>query len=346
MSYVLFDDEFHSHEKVVALFDGPCPGDAIGLYALALSWCGGKLTDGFVSAGFVARSGLNHQAASELVRVRLWHPADHPCEDCRAEHASRKAQKPEGAGYVVHGYLERNPTKAEVMAKREATAQRKADWRAKRDEQLASQQDNRPIHDVSHSGTERVTGTEVTASVTTGQTPHPTPHSPRPTSHLPNPTAQDPCSEGGAVAPPRRARAKPAVPLDPMGQQIATAAIWDAYRERYFARYGVEPVSNAKVRGQILQFSKRVPVDEAPDIARSYVSSNNARYVASGHSIGCLLQDAEKLRTEAITGRQGTAYDARAQDKRDGRGQRINALIQRIDAEDKAKQGVLDATAE
>ncbi len=342
MSYVLFDDKFHSHEKVASLFDGECPGDALGLYALALSWCGDKLTDGFVSAGWVARSGLKPKAAAELVRVKLWHRSDDVCADCAAVYADteRNTKKPEPGGYVVHGYLERNPTKHEVLQKREAAAKRKNDWveskRREREEQQSQERGGNNVPDRNRNAT----GTRsVTASVTALPTTLPTTHYPLPTTHVPLPTSQNThASEGGADAPPRRQRAKPAVPDDPLGEQIARSAVWDAYRVAYFDRYGAEPLSNAKIRGQIKHFVQRVPRDEAPAIVTAYLRSNNARYVAAGHSFGPLLQDAEAVRTEAVTGKSRTQWGARDADKRDGRRQDYEELFTELRKRDEAKE--------
>jgi hypothetical protein len=66
------------------------------------------------------------------------------------------------------------------------------------------------------------------------------------------------------------------------------------------------------------------------------VRSNNARYVAAGHSIGCLLQDAEKLRTEYLAGAQMTQTRAREIDKSTDRENRLEAVRARLQAEDDA----------
>jgi hypothetical protein len=109
-------------------------------------------------------------------------------------------------------------------------------------------------------------------------------------------------------------------PKDPLGQQLVTSATWDAYSVAYQQRYGTPPIRNAKVNGQVASFCGRVPHDEAPSIAAHYLEHNGARYVAAGHPIGMLLQDAEKLRTEWATGRRTTQHEAHAADKREGRG--------------------------
>lgn len=89
-----------------------------------------------------------------------------------------------------------------------------------------------------------------------------------------------------------------------------TVGTWKAYANAYSVRYHVDPVRNATVNGQLANLVARLGADEAPAVAAFYVRSNNSRYVGAGHSVGMLVQDAEKLRTEWATGRQGTATQA------------------------------------
>lgn len=91
-----------------------------------------------------------------------------------------------------------------------------------------------------------------------------------------------------------------------------TNAAWEAYSEAYRHRYHVDPTRNATVNGQLANFIKRVPAEEAPSIAAFYVEHNHGLYLNSGHAIGLLLRDAEKLRTEWLTGRRITRNTVRA----------------------------------
>lgn len=109
-----------------------------------------------------------------------------------------------------------------------------------------------------------------------------------------------------------------------------TAATWKAYGTAYLARYGVDPVSNAKANAQLSQLVERLSVDEAPAVAEFYVRSQNARYVACGHSIGVLLVDAEKLRTEWARGRSVTQTEARMGDRTAARGNVFGTLIAEV----------------
>ncbi len=82
-----------------------------------------------------------------------------------------------------------------------------------------------------------------------------------------------------------------------------TAALWQAYADGYYSRYGCPPVRNGKVNGQLARVLERLGADEAPLIAAFYVASDNPYYVREMHAVDHLLRDAEKLRTLWATGR-------------------------------------------
>ena len=74
----------------------------------------------------------------------------------------------------------------------------------------------------------------------------------------------------------------------------------------------MEPTRNRKVNSQLKQFCERVPIEEAPAIVIFYLGHNNCLLHSTGsHSVGALLADAEKLRTEWRTGRKITGQKAR-----------------------------------
>ncbi len=212
-------------------------------------------------------------------------------------------------GYVFHDWHDCNPSSDELQVRRNKTKDRVSAWRGKQSGNGVTT----ALHHV-------VTNDSVT--------PPPT----RPVPTRPDPSRPDQREEsmsalGSATAiATRKAKASKA----------ETGDTWQAYADAYRARYGEAPVRNAKVSGQLAQLLKRISADEAPHVARHYVSSSNARYVASGHSTGMLLADAEKLRTEWATGRTGTAFAARQADKRVGRGAEYQELLDRLHAEDVA----------
>lgn len=101
MSWVKIDDQFPYHRKVIA---AGLEGRA--LYITALCYTAHQLTDGFIPESVMpvleVLSGVANvkQTASKLLDVCLWDA----CEN----------------GYMIHDYLDYNPTKEEVIKTREA----------------------------------------------------------------------------------------------------------------------------------------------------------------------------------------------------------------------------------
>lgn len=124
------------------------------------------------------------------------------------------------------------------------------------------------------------------------------------------------------------AKKPPAAPPIPDAQRTAARATWQAYSDAYFARYGTEPVRNAKVNRMVLDFVGRIAQDEAPQVAANFLRNNSAFYVGRGHGVEWLLKDAEKLRTEWATGRVVTATEARNADRTAANGQVFNRLVE------------------
>lgn len=101
---------------------------------------------------------------------------------------------------------------------------------------------------------------------------------------------------GGDGAPPKRKRTRTKA-----GEDTPSTLVWSAYAGAYLARYGVEPVRNSMVNGQIAQFVTRIPAAEAPAVAAFYVGHRGGLYVSAKHPMNLLLRDAEKLRTDWAT---------------------------------------------
>lgn len=102
----------------------------------------------------------------------------------------------------------------------------------------------------------------------------------------------------------------------PIAEVKITGATWIAYCDAYAMRYGVEPVRNASVNGQLASLVKRLGVTEAPKVAAFYVSHSGALYVRAKHPVNLLLRDCEGLRTEWATGRTVTEAEARQSDRK------------------------------
>lgn len=234
----------------------------------------------------------------------------------------------DGDDYMIHDWADYNPTKDGVERARNAGRERVA-----RHRQRSGNGVTQPLVTDAKSVTPRARASGIPDPV-----PDPVPDP------MPTEAVQDSnqgadqqrsavVSGGGADAPPPRKRTRRSRGSEP----ALTSQTWEAYAEAYQDRYGAAPTSNARVRGQLAHFVRRVPLHEAPMIAAHYVRSSNARYVAAGHAVGPLVQDAEKLRTEWLTGRQGTARQAREVDKREGRRAEYEEMFARLRAEDDAE---------
>lgn len=103
MTWVKLDDGFADHPKVVRA--GPM---AAMLYIRGLCYCARHLTDGFIPEGAVAglMVGLGPGVEKILVQVKLW-------------------ERVEG-GWQVHHFLDYNPSRAQVLADREAWREKSA----------------------------------------------------------------------------------------------------------------------------------------------------------------------------------------------------------------------------
>lgn len=120
MAWVRIDDQFTEHPKLVQA--GPL---GVAMQIAALCYANRHLTDGELPANIVARfmptvcydpeTGEEitwRDVADRLVEIGIWHKTD--------------------GGYLIHDYLEYQPSKADVEAERAAARERMARIRSKR----------------------------------------------------------------------------------------------------------------------------------------------------------------------------------------------------------------------
>lgn len=121
MPYLNTDDGFPDHEKVDPLSDG-----AYRLHSSGMHYCARKLTDGTIPSSRVARLTPNYKPShlKELLTGRLWHKGG---EGCDTEHCPLG----KAGEYVVHDFLEWNKPRAWWDERRQAEAERKAEYRRK-----------------------------------------------------------------------------------------------------------------------------------------------------------------------------------------------------------------------
>jgi hypothetical protein len=115
MAWAKVDDRFFSHPKVVGTGLA-----ARGLWITALSWSSAMETDGWIPESvlwFFAHPNLIPELTQELVDARLWERGDR--------------------GFRIHDFLDWNPSRATVLARRQAGAARLAAYRERKRESNA-----------------------------------------------------------------------------------------------------------------------------------------------------------------------------------------------------------------
>jgi hypothetical protein len=133
MPWVRFDDQYPIHRKVSGLSDR-----AFRLHATAVFWSSRNGTDGFVDAGDLddvcPRVRQAERFAAECVIRRLWHLADEKCDSAKCPaHVDNRPAGESGAvdnrrGWIIHDYLEYQPSARKVSDDRKAKAERQRRW--------------------------------------------------------------------------------------------------------------------------------------------------------------------------------------------------------------------------
>lgn len=112
MPWFRVEDSFYAHPKVLALPRRTRPAD-VGLWILAGTWAAFYLTDGYVPEHVVATLGGAPAGAARLVKCGLWDHAD--------------------GGYQFHDWQNYQPTRQQVLTRRETDRVRQARGRARQD---------------------------------------------------------------------------------------------------------------------------------------------------------------------------------------------------------------------
>lgn len=106
MPWFKVDDTLAFHSKVVIAGNA-----AMGLWVRAGAWSMQTLSDGFIPKQIATQIGTRTEV-KRLVDAGLWIEKDE--------------------GYLFHEWNQRQPSRAKVLADREANAQRIKDWRNKK----------------------------------------------------------------------------------------------------------------------------------------------------------------------------------------------------------------------
>ncbi|MEV8349024.1 hypothetical protein ACFVTT_15795 [Streptomyces niveus] len=116
MPFFVVDDGADTHPKMMRAKNA-----AVGLWTRVGSYVARQLTDGHVP-GEIAKMYGSAPQIKKLVAVRLWHEHGHDCPRC---------PEVRPGDYYMHDYRESgNPSRAEVLARRERAAAKKRKYRA------------------------------------------------------------------------------------------------------------------------------------------------------------------------------------------------------------------------
>ncbi|MFF9690267.1 hypothetical protein [Streptomyces sp. NPDC014623] len=116
MPFFVVDDGADSHPKMVRAKNA-----AVGLWTRVGSYVARHLTDGHVP-GEIAKMYGSAPQIKKLITVGLWHEHGHTCPRCPAVRTG---------DYYMHDYAESgNPSRAEVLERRERAAEKKRQQRA------------------------------------------------------------------------------------------------------------------------------------------------------------------------------------------------------------------------
>lgn len=123
MTWFKVDDTFFCHPKVIGLDMA-----ARGLWVTAGSWCAQQLTDGVIDEKQIRTIGGTRKQAEKLVAAGLWRVEDVPADAPRTlRERSANARR-----YAFNDWRDFQPTRDDVLAKRQEARDRMAAARAKR----------------------------------------------------------------------------------------------------------------------------------------------------------------------------------------------------------------------
>lgn len=118
MVWVRLDDQFPDHPKVSAA--GPC---GAWLHVCGIAYCNRHLTDGFIPAGVAHR--LTNFDGIDISRSRddLYEHAN--CESIARDLCNVGLWEEATGGYLIHDYLDFQPSKESVLNEREKAKRRR-----------------------------------------------------------------------------------------------------------------------------------------------------------------------------------------------------------------------------
>lgn len=127
MPWFKVDDALPANHKVLSIPRGPRRLAAVGAWTLAGAWTAANLQEGKIPTAVVGELGISARAVLDLVAAGLWLEVE--------------------GGYLMHDFLDYNPSAEQVRKDRADAAERQ---RRAREKAKASRRDSRVTHTVSH----------------------------------------------------------------------------------------------------------------------------------------------------------------------------------------------------
>ncbi|WEB41531.1 mucin-2 [Streptomyces yunnanensis] len=244
------DDGFHSHPKIRKAGNA-----AVGLFARLLSYAGQHMTNGIV-VGAVARDYGTGPQLRKLTAVGLLHEHGHVCGACA---------QPDPGDYVVHDFLDANPSRAQVRQARDKDARRKRNERNRDAPRPRNEDDSAPnrTRTAPHPGPEPHPDSGKEPQANGGR------HTGRLAGVRVDPSHPDPCSlpEGREQSPQLPPRTAPAAGVPDFAHQLADR----------LAHAGVHVAwgTDSQDRQALRQLLDRVPVEHLVQHAVRTWNPNN-----------------------------------------------------------------------
>lgn len=139
MSWLKIDDGFAEHRKIAGLTDG-----AFRMHVAGLCYAARNETDGFVPAGLTKVLGGSQRKAAELISAGVWHLAGGETLACASCERALETATWSASGWIIHDFLQFNPTAAEAHRRREVARTRMANIRSGRSATVRANMEGTP----------------------------------------------------------------------------------------------------------------------------------------------------------------------------------------------------------
>jgi hypothetical protein len=118
-------------------------------------------------------------------------------------------------------------------------------------------------------------------------------------------------SETQLVVAKKRKTKEKVISVEDARLRMPTPFVWNAYKDAFVARYGREPIRDAKVNSIIRRLVERIGLDLSERLVPYFIRRDDAFYVNAGHEIGLCLLHCQKLVIDMESGSVTTLDSAK-----------------------------------